>query len=147
MPKLKIIKDIPELINELGSLPQFYGSVYITNDEDATRLTQKLEDNLLKDIISEIVANGFSINERRIVEEIESIHTTLYNLILLFKKHRKPITEIPDSEVDEYWVWTKTGNPNVDWQKVCISKNKLLNFRLCCIDFSKKHELSIEFND
>lgn len=140
---LKII-NLNDYTDILGRI-NYYGQVYITKSESITRLTNKLKDNIIKDIISQIVYDGYSIDQLEIESEVESLSRPLRVVVELYKNYS-------DGSIPEY-IWKSRWYDDLSdliedpVNGLIFSKNKLLYIRPCQIDIDKKKLLTIEFND
>lgn len=140
---LKII-NLNDYMDILGRM-NYYGQVYITKSESITRLTNKLKDNIIKDIISQAVFGGYSIDEVEIESEVESLSRPLRVIVELYKNYS-------DGGIPEY-IWKSRWYDDLSdlienpVNGLIFSKNKLLYIRPCQIDIDKKKLLTIEFND
>lgn len=140
---LKII-NLNDYTDILGRM-NYYGQVYITKSESITRLTNKLKDNIIKDIISQIVYDGYSIDQLEIESEVESLSRPLRVVVELYKNYS-------DGSIPEY-IWKSRWYDDLSdliedpVNGLIFSKNKLLYIRPCQIDIDKKKLLTIEFND
>jgi hypothetical protein len=140
---LKIIS-LNDYINTVYRM-NYYGQVHITKSESITQLTNKLKDSIIKDIISQVILGGHSINETEINTEVESLNKPLRAIVKIYKKY-------PDGNIPEE-VWSyRWHNELIDLIEnpingVIFSKNKLLYIRPCQVSIDKKKLLTIEFND